>query len=297
MEKIIDLHIHTNCSDGQLSPMEIIDKAVDNNVSVISIADHDTIDAYSDELFEYAKEKGIRIIPGVEISTKIKKCGIHVLGYCYDFNNKEFLDRLDSLRNARHNYLYDVAKKLEELGYVVHTDELDKIEAVTKAHISLDVISNSDNCELLMREFEHIPNKGEFIETVMNEGCPAYVEKDTITPRDAAILIHNAGGKVVLAHPVAYKYEDGLDDNDISELVSDMKADGLEANYIYIDRNNNKINEINHWNRFAKAHQLPVTIGSDFHKEDGIHPTIGLLGEDISLTDDDISSILVWLSE
>lgn len=295
MEKIIDLHIHTNCSDGQLSPMEVIDKAVDNHVSVISIADHDTIDAYSDELFEYAKEKGIRIIPGVEISTKIKKCGIHVLGYCYDFNNREFLDRLDSLRNARHNYLHAVAKKLEELGYVVHTDELDKIEAVTKAHISLDVISNSDNCELLMREFGHIPNKGEFIETVMNEGCPAYVEKDTITPRDAAILIHNAGGKVVLAHPVAYKYEDNFMPEDTLRLVQEMHADGIEANYIYIDKNNNKINEVNFWNEFAKEHNLKATIGSDFHNKDGLHPVIGFKGEDIRVDEKYIDNLVDWL--
>lgn len=297
MEKIIDLHIHTNCSDGQLSPMEVVDKAISNGVFDIAIADHDTIEAYSEELFQYANNKGVHIIPAVEISTKIKKCGIHVLGYNFDLNNKELLDRLKLLRNARHNYLYGVAKKLEELGYIVHTSELDKIEAVTKAHISLDVISNPDNKEKLIEEFGYIPDKGEFIETIMNEGCPAYVLKDTITPGEAAELIRNAGGKVVLAHPVAYKYEDGLGDEDILSLVSDMKADGIEANYIYIDRNNNKINEINHWNEFAKNHKLHISIGSDFHKEDGIHPTIGLLGENVILTEDDISSILEWLSE
>ena len=297
MMKKIDLHIHTNCSDGELTPIKVVDKAVCNGVSVISIADHDTVDAYSDELFQYANSKGIKIIPAVEISTKTKKCGIHVLGYNFDLQNKTFLDKLKSLRNVRHDYLYGVATKLEELGYVVHTSELDKIEAVTKAHISLDVVSNPDNKEKLLEVFGHIPEKGEFIEIIMNEGCPAYVKKNSVTPREAAELIRLAGGKVVLAHPVAYKYEDGLVEEDISSLVSNMNADGIESNYIYVNRNHQKINELDIWNEFAKKNHLHTSIGSDFHREDGIHPTIGLINESLQLTDKDISSILEWLSE
>ncbi len=297
MEKRIDLHIHTNCSDGELTPIEVVDMAVCNGVSVISIADHDTVDAYSDELFQYVSSKGVEIIPAVEVSTKTKKCGIHVLGYNFDLHNKTFLDRLQSLRNARHDYLYGVSAKLEELGYVVHTSELDKIGSVTKAHISSDVVSNPSNKEKLLEVFGHLPEQGEFIETIMNEGCPAYVKKDTVTPAEAAELIRLAGGKVVLAHPVAYKYEDGLEEKDILRLVSDMKADGIEANYIYVDRHHCKINELNNWNEFAKKYRLHTSIGSDFHKEDGYHPTIGLIGEDMNLTIHDISVILEWLSE
>ena len=295
MEKIIDLHIHTNCSDGAMTPKEIIDEAVNNGVSVLSIADHDTVDAYSDELFQYAKSKNILIIPAVEISTKIKKCGIHVLGYNFDLQNKTFLEKLKSLRNARHDYLYGVAAKLEELGYVVHTSELDKIEAVTKAHISLDVVSNPDNKEKLLEVFGHIPEKGEFIETIMNEGCPAYVQKNTVTPVEAAELIRLAGGKVVLAHPVAYKYEDNFMPEDTLRLVQEMRADGIESNYIYIDKNNNKINEVDFWNEFAKEHNLKMTIGSDFHNKDGLHPVIGFKGEGIRVDEKYIDHLVDWL--
>lgn len=230
MDKIIDLHIHTTISDGILTPKEVIDTAVKNNVSVLSIADHDTIDAYTDELFAYAKEKNIELIPAVEISTKYNKRGMHVLGYNYDLNNQEFRERLDKLKNARHNYLYDVATKLEALGYVVNVAELDKIEAVTKAHIALDVIGNAQNEKLLLDTFEHIPSKGEFIETIMNEGCPAYAKKESISPKEAADLIRAAGGKVVLAHPVAYKYEDGVTEEDIENVVREMGIDAIEAN-------------------------------------------------------------------
>ena len=136
MEKIIDLHIHTTVSDGALTPKEIIDEAVKNNVHTIAIADHDTIDAYTDELFNYANEKNINLIHAVEISTKTKKTGIHVLGYNFNLEDKNFKQKLSLLRNARHDYLYNVSKKLNELGYLLNVEELDKIEAVTKAHIA-----------------------------------------------------------------------------------------------------------------------------------------------------------------
>lgn len=295
MDKIIDLHIHTTVSDGILTPKEVIDTAVKNNVSVLSIADHDTIDAYTDELFAYAKEKNIELIPAVEISTKYNKRGMHVLGYNYDLNNQEFRGKLDKLKNARHNYLYDVATKLEALGYVVNVAELDKIEAVTKAHIALDVIGNAQNEKLLLDTFEHIPSKGEFIETIMNEGCPAYAKKESISPKEAADLIRAAGGKVVLAHPVAYKYEDAVTEEDIENVVREMGIDAIEANYVYVDRYDKKINECALWNEFAKKHNLLATIGSDFHSEDGLRPVIGLVGEDVSLTEEEINKILDYL--
>ena len=292
MKKIIDLHIHSNLSDGELSPKEIIDRAVNNGVCVIAIADHDTTLAYNDELFNYAKENNIKLITAVEISTRTNKCGIHVLGYNFDINNKNFTDKLYSIRNARHIYLHDVAAKLKELSYIIDVDSLDKIDAVTKAHIALNIVENEDNKDLLLKTFGHIPSKGEFIETIMNEGCPCYVEKEAVSPKEASDLIREAGGKVVLAHPVCYKYEDGLNDDDILNLVKEMKPDGIEANYIYLDINGNKINESTHWNNFAKHHNLITTIGSDFHKNDGIHSDIGLINEDIVLNDNEINSII-----
>ena len=292
MKKLIDLHIHSNLSDGELTPREIIDRTVNNGVSVIAIADHDTIESYNNNLFSYAKDNNVKLIPAVEISTKYKGIGIHVLGYNFDINNKLLIDKLYSIRNARHIYLHDVAVKLKELGYIIDVNSLDKIDSVTKAHIALNIIENENNNKLLLKTFGYIPDKGEFIETIMNEGCPAYVEKETISPMEASNLIKEAGGKVILAHPVCYKYEDGLTDEEILNLVNDMKADGIESNYIYIDKNNNKINEINHWNAFAKQYNLITTIGSDFHKVDNIHPDIGLINEDIKLNDSEINSII-----
>lgn len=293
MTKRIDLHIHTSISDGVLTPKEVIDEAVKNGVSVISIADHDTIDAYTDELFEYAKSKNIKLIPAVEISTKTKKSGIHVLGYNFDLEDAKFKEKLKQIRNARHDYLHKVAKKLIELGYCVNLTELDKIGAVTKAHIAIDLTNNPANKDKLLEEFGHIPAKGEFIETIMNENCPAYVEKVTVTPREAGEIIRAAKGKVVLAHPVAYEHEDNLTEEDILNIIKELKPDGLEAYYLYVDKDNKKFDETKKWREFAKDNNLFVTIGSDFHNtKKRLKPQIGFANTDFTLPEEIIEEIV-----
>ena len=243
-------------------------------------------------MFAYSESKNIKLINAVEISTKISKCGIHVLGYNFNLNDNIFKENLYKIRNARHDYLHNVAQKLNELGYFLNVDELDKIDAVTKAHIALDVINNKQNEKLLLNTFSHIPSKGEFIETIMNENCPAYVKKKTVTPKEAAEIIRAANGKVVLAHPVAYVHEDNLTDEDILNIIKDMNPDGLEANYLYVNRNDKKINEIQKWNQFAQDNNLFVTVGSDFHNKDGLRPEIGFVNTNFNLSDNEIEKII-----
>ena len=290
--KRIDLHIHTTMSDGAFTPKQVIDEAYKNGVFVMAIADHDTTESYTDELFEYAKSKNIKLIPAVEISTKASKAGVHVLGYNFDWKDEKFKEELFKLRNIRHDYLHDVAKKLEEIGYYLNIEELDKIDAVTKAHIALDIVNNEKNKAKLMNDFGYIPSKGEFIETIMNENCPAYVKKRTVSPKQAADIIREANGKVVLAHPVAYVHEDGFTDEDILNIINDMKPDGLEANYLYHDRYNNEIDETKKWNEFANKNNLFVTIGSDFHNKDGIRPEIGFVNTNFTLTEEEVDKIV-----
>lgn len=306
---MIDLHIHTKNSDGIMTPKEVIDEAYKKNVKIIAITDHDTLESYTNKIkmsegqcdstpisiFQYAKLKGLTLIPAVEMSTRNEKVGIHVLGYNIDIYNDKLNEELHRVRNARHIYLHDVAEKLEKLGYKVNTKELDKIDAVTKAHIALDITANAKNSRKLIDEFGHIPNKGEFIETVMNEGCPAFVKKKTLSPKEASEYIKKAGGKVVLAHPVSYGHEDGLTDEEILKIVKDMNADGIEADYLYVDRNNNKINEILKWQKFAKENNLLVTAGSDFHMKDGLRPEIGFTNTSFKLNENEINDMIINL--
>lgn len=275
MARDVDLHIHSFYSDGILSPEDILKKAKLYGLKKISITDHDTISAYTNDFFNLAKKVDIEIVKGVEISTSFNGNGFHVLGYDIDLNNENLLKTLTSLNNARRNYLFAVSKILQNLGYFVCVKKIAKEPSITKAHIAKDVVENLKNKALLMKTFGHIPDKGEFIETIMNEGCPAYVQKFSITPMQASDIIHNAGGKVVLAHPMAYMYEDGISEETICKLIKDMNADGLEANYIYIDRFNGVHNDCKFWREIAKQNNLFITTGSDFHNVDGIHPDIG----------------------
>ena len=126
----------------------------------------------------------------------------------------------------------------------------------------------------------------------MNENCPAYVKKETITPKEAAEMIRAAKGKVVLAHPVAYVHEDNLTDTDIKAIIDDMKPDGLEANYLYVNRNSILIDETEKWNKFAKENNLFATIGSDFHNKDGIRPEIGFVNTNFALEEEVIVDII-----
>ena len=296
MKKNIDLHMHTTISDGSMTPFEIIDEAIKNNLTTISITDHDTIDAYTDELINYANNKNIELIKGIEISTKTNKVGIHILGYNIDISNLVLKEELYKIRNSRHIYLHDVTKKLEELGYKVNIEKLDKIDSVTKAHISNDIINNFENRDLLLKTFNHIPNKGEFIETIMNENCPAYVKKISISPKKAVELIKQAGGIAVLAHPVAYSHEDNLSDDEILDIIKTSNIKGIEANYLYVDKYNNKYDECKKWNKFARDNNLFVTIGSDFHNKDGLRPEIGFINWPIKISDKEIDNIIKNIS-
>lgn len=199
---------------------------------------------------------------------------------------------LYKLRNSRHIYLHDVSKKLNELGYKVNVEKLEKVDAVTKAHIADDIVQNKENEKLLLKEFNHIPTKGEFIEAIMNEGCQAYVQKASVTPKEAADVIRKANGKVVFAHPVALKYEDNLEMDDVQKIVDDMNPDGIEAYYYYVDRNDNKIDEVEKWKKFAEKNNKFVTIGTDFHKKDGLRPEIGFVNCNMSLIDEEVKKIL-----
>lgn len=290
--KKIDLHIHSNCSDGEKSPKEIIDIAKANNVKVISVADHDTVDAYTDEFYSYAKENNIDIINACEISTKYNGLGIHMLGLNIDVNSEVLKEKLYLNRNSRHIYLHDVSKVLRDLGYIVNEEKLDEIELVTKAHISTDIITNPKNEEILLKEFGKIPSKGEFIEAIMNEGCKAFVDKVTLSPKEVVDLVHNAGGKVLIAHPVAYEVIDGLSKEEIINMIKDINPDGIESNYILINQDGNKINDSEFWSNFAKENKLIESVGSDFHRYDNVHPEIGDIVEILNLSDEYVNEML-----
>ena len=288
----IDLHNHTIKSDGHIDPFGVVDMAASHGVEILAITDHDTVAAYTPELLEYAKSKGILLIPGVEISAHDHRGGFHVLGYNIDYTNERLVSELQRLRDNRKDYLFEVAQKLSEFGFVVDTQKLSQVESVAKGNIAEDIIANPVNRENLLAMFGYIPNKSVFITTLMNKGCPAYIKKASITPKEAADLIRGAGGKVVLAHPIVYVYDKNTLEEDIISLIDDMKPDGLETNYIHFDKKGTRRNESKKWGEVAKARGLFETIGSDFHWNDGVKPLIGFVNEEMEFSDEQIESLM-----
>ena len=288
----IDLHIHTTKSDGDLSPKQIIDLAVQNAVKYIAITDHDTLGAYTTELFEYAKKQGITLIVGVEISTKYEGKGFHVLGYNFDYRDEELNSLLKKIREVRSKYLMDVNEKLNDLGYVLNVEKLKRVESVTKANIAQDIVENPKNEAKLIEDFGYVPNRGVFIESMMNFGCPAHVKKEAITPREVSLAIKKAGGRVVLAHPVVYDRKDKIADQFIENVISTMDIDGIEANYIYYDKLGNRFDDIYKWKEFARIYGLFETVGSDFHLDDGTKPKIGFVNQNLTLDEQQVLKLL-----
>ena len=106
----IDLHVHTTASDGLLSPKAIVAKAKENKIDILAIADHDTIDGIP-EAMNAANEKGIRLIPALEISAKHEK-QIHILGYYVDYKDLKFQSFVNKLKNSREDRNQKMLKKL-----------------------------------------------------------------------------------------------------------------------------------------------------------------------------------------
>ena len=288
----IDLHIHSNKSDGALSPFQIIDTAKKHGVEVLSITDHDTVGAYSAELFDYAKNNGLTIIPGIEISTKHEKGGYHVLGYNIDVNNKDLLEELQKMRNSRKEYLSEITEKLLEFGFVVNFQKLDKVESVTKGNVAEDVIANPVNHIALKSYFGHIPTKSEFITTLLLKGCPAYIRKTSTTPLEAVELIRKAGGKAVLAHPIAYFYDKRIPKEDTELVIREIMPDGVETNYIHHDKLGVKRNEHDEWHKVAESIGASETVGSDFHNNDGERCLIGFVNDEMNFDEKQIKNLL-----
>ena len=100
MKKKVDLHSHTNCSDGFYSPKELVHKASELGIEILSITDHDSVNAI-DEASKFGKSLGIEIIPGVEISSDLRGSEVHILGYFVDTENKDLAHYLEFFREER----------------------------------------------------------------------------------------------------------------------------------------------------------------------------------------------------
>ncbi len=283
---MIDLHVHTKNSDGRLGVTEILERAKEQKISTISFCDHNVLGAYEELSRVDISNYNVKIITGIEFDFVHKHKDFHILGYNFDWEemnkskliNKKTAEEIMEEERKNLNFLKEVCKKLN-----IKIDENldikcpnDKASTVIKYHIMefeennniLDEMLGKNREKSFARGFVHNPNSPFYID--MTVGLP--------TIQEVAELIHNCGGKVFLAHPFDYK---DLDHKKYIQEIYDLGIlDGIEAIHT-----RHTLEQIEYIKQFCKQHNLKISGGSDFHREEKQKLGYGVGGK-VPITED-----------
>lgn len=253
--KYIDLHVHSNASDGTLTPAEVVSLAASLSLSAIALTDHDTVagvaEAQAAALVMSDASNPLRIIPGAEISAAYKGRDIHILGLFLDTKNNALIKTLNEAVAKREERNEKMAANLRGAGIDITVDKLKAAEGeavLTRAHFAK-----------YMTEHGFTKSNKDAFDRFLNDSSPYYVPRDYLSPEATIDLIHEAGGLAVLAHPLLYKYN--LEQLDILiALLAGFGLDGIEAIYSLNTGFDEGIIR-----RYANRYNLAITGGSDFH--------------------------------
>ena len=209
-----DLHIHTNKSDGSLSPGEVVRWAKNKGLDVMAITDHDTV-AGLDEGRDEAQKVGVKFVGGIELST-FSICEIHILGYNIDYKNPDFVQELQKVQDMRKDRNIRIGQKLKDLGIYVDID------------FSANGLGRMNMARQLVKE-GYCRDINDAFDRYLKPGAKAYCEAKRLTPVEAVKLIKKYGGFASVAHPKKY-----LLDKRLELLLGGLKQfglDGIEINY------------------------------------------------------------------
>lgn len=255
-----DLHTHTHCSDGTDSPFELLKKAKKEGLQGLSITDHDTIDAYTPELFALAKELSIQLLSGIELSSEVGDTSVHILGYNIDLNCpslRAFLAQMIERRNERNRKMLSKLEKrglpITEEELIAHTQKLCSSRTIGRPHIAQ-----------LMVQKGYVATIQHAFEKYLQEGALCFVPGIRYSPAEVVEQIHLAKGKAVLAHPHFSKKGSFL-----RELLA-LPLDGIECYYGTL-RQSQELP----WLEIAKEKGWIATGGSDYHGSIKPHITLG----------------------
>jgi predicted metal-dependent phosphoesterase TrpH len=252
-----DLHIHSTASDGKLAPADVVREAAGRGLNFIALADHDSIDGIAPALAAASAFPGLKVIPGVEISTDIAEGEVHMLGYFIDYNDPEFNAALDRFKKSRLQRGQKMVAKLEKLG--INIDWQRVMEIAGTSTIGRPHIAQA------MLEKGYITSFKQAFDKYLGRNRPAYVEREKMTPGEAVGLIIKAKGLPVLAHPLTLP--------DPEAITKELKAGGLVGIEAYYDGYTPE--EVSRLLALARRHELLVTGGSDYHGLDATETAIG----------------------
>ncbi len=244
--KRIDLHMHSTFSDGVHAPSVLVDLARSKGIAAIALSDHDSLDGFP-QLEAAARDAGIEVITGVELSCEYGGRDLHVLGYGVDPKNTRLQDALREFRASRERRGIRIVELLRENGVVLDIDKvLAKAEggALGRPHIA----------EALL-EAGYVADHAEAFAKYIGEGGPAYVEKYKMGPAEAVANIHAARGLAFVAHPGYY-----VDDTGSFEALLEHGFDGIEVFHPY-----HRPAMVERLLGIARDRGLLISGGSDFH--------------------------------
>ena len=251
---MIDLHVHSTCSDGTLSPTELVDYAIQKGLSAFALTDHDCVEGL-DTILSYAKSlpNAPEIIPGIELSTDENGQEVHMVGLFIDHHNPEFNQYLQEFITSRTTRNKKMCHLLQEHGMNITYEELE-------AEFPGAVLTRAHYAKLLLKH-GYVKSIKEAFERFLGDHCPCYVSREKITPVMAIDLIKKAGGLAILAHPILYHMSDAR----LDALVQKLKEAGLtgiEAIYsTYSPAEERQIRKL------STKYDLLLSGGSDFHGE------------------------------
>ena len=245
MPEYIDLHLHTNLSDGVLSPTELLREVRARNLAAFAVTDHDTIDGYL-ELKSLIADGVPELVSGLELSVAVDSKDLHMLAYLFDPGNDKLSETLRAFRQERNHRGRRMVEKLNRMGMALSMEAV--LEAAGDSAIGRPHIAEA------MRNEGLVGNIEEAFRKYIGDHSPAYIPKNMIQPREAIELIHRAGGLAVLAHPYINDAHKQL------EALAQLGLDGLEV-YHY-SHSKQHVAELK---RLAQKHGLLLSGGSDFH--------------------------------
>lgn len=249
---MVDLHVHSTRSDGTYTPKELVDYAIEKNLTAFALTDHDSIDGL-EEAIAYAEElqHSPEVIPGIEFSTEYQGRDIHIVGLYIDYQNPAFVKPLQDFVNSRNLRNEKMCGLLREHGIDITYEKL-------CAEYPDAVITRAHYAKFLL-EHGYVGSLNEAFDRYVGDHASCFVPREKVTPVQAVKLILEADGIPILAHPMLYRMSDAK----LETLVAELKSAGLmgiEAIY-----NNHTAGEERQIRRLAAKYHLLVSGGSDFH--------------------------------
>lgn len=280
---MIDLHSHTTASDGSKTPAELVRLAKEAGLSALAITDHDTVAGLAEAIAE-GERLGIRVIPGVELSTKLDGHDVHIVGLFIDVNNAEFIDYINYQRDIREGRNLAMMGKIMQLFPDIELSDFDELD-------STRVLTKGNFGEIIYRT-GHADSVSDAIQKYLLKGGPAHVPRKHVAPDAAIDIIHKAGGKAILAHFNQIVRSDRDEAEAYARQIISMGVDGLETRYSEFDDDYRCRAE-----NLAKEYGILRSGGSDFHGDVKPDIKIGVGRGDLEVPDEFLEKIEISLQK